>query len=1253
MRLSRRHRDSSLATRVTFGAMAAIALLAAALAWFVVHKDREAFLADRGVSLANRIERNLGLLERSVGDLRRDVLFLSRTPPVQGVVRAVRNNGVDPVEGISGGAWARRLKDIFAAFAGARGDFYQIRLIGAADNGRELVRVDVREGRPVATPPEGLQAKGDRDYYRATMLLKAGDVHLSGIDLNREHGRVEMPHVRTLRAATPVFTPTGERFGMIAINLALGPQIDFATGNLPPDVRAWLMNDRGDFLAHPEPGRSFGFDLGQRYTWQQEMPGLQALLDSPGDGRALRPVQTSAGLMHMMAERLHFDPQQPERFLLLAYGVPGAVVAERSARIRNVAAASAAGIALLIGAIVFLLLRRAFGPLTQLAAAAGSIGEGRYDAALPETAAGEVGVLVRAFAGMKSRIAAREQEIRRANDEVRVSEARLRTIVENLDEGVAVADLDGRLLHFNRAAIAMHGFSGPDEYLRALPEFAETFELSGPDGAPWPVEQWPLARILRGENLRDLETHIRRKRNGWQRIFSYGGALARDAGNQPLLAVITIRDITERKQAETRVREQKARAEALLESAPDPIVIVDWKGRIAVLNAQAQRAFGYSREELLGQPIEALVPERLRAVHAAQRAPYQEEPRARVMGAERELLARRKDGSEFAVDVRLSPLETAEGTLVISTIRDITERKQAERRIHLQLEHLGLLDQITRSIGERQDLKSIFQVVVRSLEDRLPIDFGCVCLHDAAAGRLTVTCVGAASEPLARELTMGEQAAIDVDENGLGRCIGGQLVYEPDIAAVRFPFPERLARGGLRSLVMAPLRSESRVFGVLVAARREAEAFGSVECEFLRQLSEHVALAASQAQLHGALQQAYDDLRQTQQAVMQQERLRALGQMASGIAHDINNALSPVSLYAESLLETEPGLSARARGYLETIQRAVDDVSQTVARMREFYRQREVQLELAPVDVNQLVRQVLDLTRARWSDMPLQRGVVVRERIDLAPDAPRIMGVESEIREALTNLVFNAVDAMPEGGALTLRTRLVATAQDGDPESVVIEVADEGVGMDAETRRRCLEPFFTTKGERGTGLGLAMVFGVAQRHSAELEIDSAPGSGTTVRLVFAAPAALSAEPAAAAAAPSEVKARLRLLLVDDDPVLLKSLRDALETDGHAVLAASGGEDGIAVFRASLERAEPIDAVITDLGMPYVDGRRVAAAVKEASPATPVILLTGWGRRLVTDGEIPSHVDRVLAKPPKLREVREALAQLCRIEPRAP
>ena len=578
---------------------------------------------------------------------------------------------------------------------------------------------------------------------------------------------------------------------------------------------------------------------------------------------------------------------------------------------------------------------------------------------------------------------------------------------------------------------------------------------------------------------------------------------------------------------------------------------------------------------------------------------------------------------------------------------EMVERKQAEQRIRTQLGHLRLLDQITRSIDERQDLQSIFQVVVRVLEDSLPMDFGCVCLLDPAANTLRVTCVGVKSEILARELAKGELASIDVGENGLSRCIQGQLVYEPDIRETRFPFPARLARGGLVSVVMAPLRSESKVFGVLVAARRTAQTFSSDECEFLRQLSEHVALAAHQAQLYSALQQAYDDLRQTQQAVMQQERLRVLGQMASGIAHDINNALSPVSLYTESLLETERNLSDRGRGHLETIRRAVEDVAHTVARMREFYRPREVQIELAPVQLNLIVQQVVDLTRARWNDMPQQRGVVTRASTELAPGLPQIMGVESEIREALTNLVFNAVDAMPAGGTLTLRTR--RTDADSHREAmVVVEITDTGVGMDEETRRRCLEPFFTTKGERGTGLGLAMVFGIVQRHSAEIEIDSTPDTGTTVRLVFTVPVAMANVPGDPVAL--KVPPHLRLLLVDDDPVLLQSMRDTLEFDGHVIVIANSGREGIEVFRAAHGTNEPFAAVVTDLGMPYVDGREVASTVKQISPATPVILLTGWGQRLIAEGDIPPHVDLVLPKPPKLQALRQAFAQLCQPRP---
>lgn len=585
-------------------------------------------------------------------------------------------------------------------------------------------------------------------------------------------------------------------------------------------------------------------------------------------------------------------------------------------------------------------------------------------------------------------------------------------------------------------------------------------------------------------------------------------------------------------------------------------------------------------------------------------------------------------------DVRAWRVGGPESRKVGILFNDITERRGAQQRLQAQLQRLNLLQHITRAIGERQDMHSIFQVVVRSLEEQLPVDFCCIGLLDPLDNQLTVTAAGSRTAGLAKALALTEQARIPIDENGLSRCMSGQLICEPQLEHIPLAFAQRLVTCGLHSMAAAPLLVESKVFGVLIAARRALHSFTSGECEFLRQLSEHVALATQQAQLHAALQKAYDELRQTQKAVMQQERLLALGQMASGIAHDINNAISPVSLYTESLLTREPGLSEQGRGQLATIQRAIEDVAQTVARLREFYRQREPQMTLVPVDLNRLVPQVVELTRARWSDMAQQRGASIELRTELAEELPAILGAESELREALINLIFNAVDAMPQGGPLTVRTKALAGR-------VQLEVIDAGSGMDEETRRKCLEPFFTTKGERGTGLGLAMVYGTMQRHRGDIEIDSVPGQGTMVRLSFAA--WTTSPVAVVSVAPAIALPPLRILLVDDDPLVLQSLRDTLQAEGHEVTTADGGQAGIETFRAALQAAIPFTAVVTDLGMPYVDGRKVSSAVKAAAPQTVVVLLTGWGQRLMAEGDIPPDVDSVLSKPPKLREVRAALA----------
>jgi signal transduction histidine kinase/ActR/RegA family two-component response regulator len=612
---------------------------------------------------------------------------------------------------------------------------------------------------------------------------------------------------------------------------------------------------------------------------------------------------------------------------------------------------------------------------------------------------------------------------------------------------------------------------------------------------------------------------------------------------------------------------------------------------------------------------------------------------ARRMRAERDLAALAA-ALESRVQERTRELLAANQAMR----EEMATRELAEHKALTQVARLNLLHQIARAIAERQDTASIFQVVVGDLEERLPVDLACVCHYDRDTQLLTTASVGTRSAALAATLGMSRDEVVSVGTDCMRSVLQGELVYEPDLRELNFPFPQRLAGGGLLALVAAPLMVESRsgVFGVLLVARKAVNSFSSGDCEFLNQLSGHVSLAANHAQLHQSLQQAYDDLQRSQSAVMQQERLRALGQMASGIAHDINNAISPVVLYVDAILAHETGFSERTRKQLEIIQRATGDVAHTVARMGEFYRQRETQLELAEVNVKDVLQQVLDLTRARWSDMAQQRGVVIETKIDAGDENPVVMGIESELREALVNLVLNATDAMPDGGTLTLRTGYGLETGKGTVRRAFIDVVDTGIGMDEATRRRCLEPFFTTKGERGSGLGLAMVYGITQRHGVDIDILSTPGAGTIFRLIF--PTSLPAPQSSASLRIRRIPGHTRILLIDDDLLLLNSLRESLVNDGHQVQTANGGKAGIDAFKDALNSGTPFPVVITDLGMPHVDGRAVASAIRAAAPQTVIIMLTGWGQRLVAMGDIPAAVTAVLSKPPKMSELRQCIAE---------
>ena len=405
----------------------------------------------------------------------------------------------------------------------------------------------------------------------------------------------------------------------------------------------------------------------------------------------------------------------------------------------------------------------------------------------------------------------------------------------------------------------------------------------------------------------------------------------------------------------------------------------------------------------------------------------------------------------------------------------------------------------------------------------------------------------------------------------------------------------------------------------------------------------------SQVRLTEGVQKAYEELRRTQQVVVQQERLRALGQMASGVAHDINNALCPITCYPDMVLGNEFALTESSRRYLQNINKAAQDIASIVERLREFYRRRSDSEQLMEVDINKVVKEVVELTRPRWRDLPQRDGISIVVDTRLEPGLPPLLSDASELREALTNLVFNSVDALPQGGTITIKTSS-GCRPPADENTVSgfyfqIEVLDDGVGMDEQTRKRCLEPFFSTKAQRGgTGLGLAMVYGTMQRHQGAIEIDTVPGAGTSIRLIFPIQKVVS-ETKSTAVAPPPAARSLRILCIDDELIIGQILTDYLSSLSHSVTATVGGKDGLDSFRNAALQNQPFDIVITDLGMPDMDGHEVARAIKTESPKTPVLMMTGWGNIMTDEGEHAPEVDAVIAKPPNVKELNALLLKL--------
>ena len=374
---------------------------------------------------------------------------------------------------------------------------------------------------------------------------------------------------------------------------------------------------------------------------------------------------------------------------------------------------------------------------------------------------------------------------------------------------------------------------------------------------------------------------------------------------------------------------------------------------------------------------------------------------------------------------------------------------------------------------------------------------------------------------------------------------------------------------------------------------------------------------------------------QQREAMAQSEKLRALGQMATGIAHDLNQSLMLVASYSElarqALVEDPPNL-VELEDLLATTTEAALHGGETVKRLLLFTRVAP-EHDGQPVDLSSLVRDTAQLTAPRWRDAAQAAG----RRISLHVEAegnPTIQGSPAQLRELMTNLIFNAVDALPRGGTIGLR---VVT----EDKRGIIEVTDSGVGMSAEVQARVFEPFFTTKGEAGTGLGLSMVFGIVEQHGGHIEVRSSLGDGTTFRISFPlVDASAEVEPSPTRPAHLEPPRPLRVLVVDDEPMMTTAVVRMLRPSGHVVSVAASGEE-------ALERLaeQAFDVVISDMGMgPGMNGWDLADEVKRGWPNVCFLLATGWGAAIDPGEATARGVEAVLSKPYHPDDLLRALAR---------
>ena len=660
---------------------------------------------------------------------------------------------------------------------------------------------------------------------------------------------------------------------------------------------------------------------------------------------------------------------------------------------------------------------------------------------------------------------------------------------------------------------------------------------------------------------------------------------------------------------------------SLFAAYPDALLLVDAAGSIVLANPAAERLLGYGVGTLAGTPVDALVPDGVRPRHAAYRDAYGQNPRARPMGTQMELVARRHDGSEVMVEIALSPLKNHGLPYVVAAVRGIGEYPRVRQALQ-RARYSEVLAQLGGRAVDSRDSDAFVRHLPQVAADTLQMDMAIVFLLEP--NRLSFR-VAAGAQILPSE-AIGTLVANRADTPpGFVLSQGAPVTVDDYRSERRFVVPAEYAAAGLVSAIAVPLVDRGQAIGALSVRSRQPKRFEPDEILFLQSLANL---------LTSSLQRA-----QSEEALLHAQRLESVGQLTGGIAHDFNNLLTIIQGNLQ-VLEDHPAISDDdgALNMVAAAARASRRAAELTGKLLAFSR-RQV-LTPSPVDVISLLQSLAGMLR-RTIDQHIAITVTV------PPACPPCLVDPGQLESALLNIAINARDAMPDGGRISFECRVFSeppaevaaeletagTAADG---YLAITITDDGRGMSEEVRERVFEPFFTTKEVgRGTGLGLSTVFGFVKQSKGAVRLHSTLGLGTTVTLYL--PCAPGSQPAAERdRRGSTVPPGLRVLLVDDEPEVRNVVRGQLQALGAAVTEFASAEFAL----ASLQSAADYDLLLTDIALGAgLRGTELASRVRARLPQVAVLLMSGYSSDLI-GGDRYAVLRQLLRKPFD----RDALAQ---------